>query len=532
MTKVTEMESIEDFNATQAAADQAQVEQKRDHATKKQIRGSSLLVSGSFISKAINFFAQILIVRYLDPTAYGAYAYALSIVTMAQTIAIFGLDRAVTRFIPIFHEEEDYDKVFGTLFMVVSVILSLGLIIAILYNVFSHLIGGRFIEDQQAVSLLLILIFLAPVQAIDELMIGLFAVFSSPSAIFFRKHVLGPGIKLGVAALTVFFAKDIFFFATSTLIVTTIVVIGYMFMLINMMRQIGLLEHFSLSKMNAPVKEILAFTIPLLTSELVFIAMSTSDAVMLEYFNGTIDVAASRAVLPTAQMNRLIMTGFATLFTPMAARMFARKDWEGINNLYWQTAIWIAVFTFPIFVVSFSLAEPITGLLYGPKYVALGSGPILAILSLGYYFQSALGFNGLTLKVYGKLRYIVTLNILAAVANVVANLILIPRYGALGAAIGTTGTLIIHNILKQTGLRMGTGISIFDPRYLRVYVIIFTSATGLLGVQYLFDIPVYASLVLAALVSLAVLRLNRHLLQVEEMFPEMLKIPFARWFLT
>ena len=531
MTKVTEMESIENYTDAQAA-EQARLEQKRDRATKKQIRGSSLLVSGSFISKVINFFAQILIVRYLDPTDYGAYAYALSIVTMVETIATFGLDRAVTRFIPIFHEEEDYDKVFGTLLMVFSVILSLGLSIAILYNMFSHLVGGRFIEDQQAVKLLLVLIFLAPVQAIDDLLIGLFAVFSSPSAIFFRKHVLGPGIKLGVAALTVFFAADIYFFATSTLIITTIVVSGYMLMLVNMMRQIGLLEHFNLSRINAPVKEILAFTIPLLTSELVFIAMSTSDAIMLEYFNGTIDVAASRAVLPTAQMNRLIMTGFATLFTPMAARMFARKDWEGINNLYWQTAIWIAVFTYPIFIVSFSLADPITKLLYGDKYVALGSGPILAILSLGYYFQSALGFNGLTLKVYGKLRYIVTLNILAAVANVAVNLVLIPRYGALGAAIGTTGTLIIHNILKQTGLKLGTGASIFEPRYIKVYIIIAVSAGALLGVQELLDLPIYASLVLAAITSLIVLRLNRHMLQVEDMFPELLKLPFARWFLT
>lgn len=531
MTKVTEMETTETYTDAQAA-EQAKLEKKRDRATKKQIRGSSLLVSGSFISKIINFFAQILIVRYLDPVAYGAYAYALSIVTMVQTIAIFGLDRAVSRFIPIFHEEEDYDKVFGTLFMVIGVILSLGLSLAFLYNAFSHLIGGRFIEDQQAVSLLMILIFLAPVQAMDELFIGLFAVFSSPSAIFFRKHVLGPGIKLGVAALTVFFAKDIFFFATSTLIVTTLVVIGYMFILIKMLRDIGLLEHFSLRRMNAPVKEILMFTIPLLTSEMVFIAMHTSDAILLEYFNGTVDVAALRAVLPTAHMNRLIMTGFTTLFTPMAARMFARKDWEGINNLYWQTAVWIAVFTYPIFVVSFSLADPITQLLYGDKYVALGSGPILAILSLGNYFQSALGFNGLTLKVYGKLRYIVTLNVVAAVANVAVNLLLIPRYGALGAAIGTTGTLIIHNILKQTGLRMGTGISIFDPRYIRVYIIIAVSSGLVLGVQELFHLPVYVSLVLAAISSLVVLRMNRHLLQVESTFPELLKLPLAKWFLV
>jgi hypothetical protein len=98
----------------------------------------------------------------------------------------------------------------------------------------------------------------------------------------------------------------------------------------------------------------------------------------------------------------------------------------------------------------------------------------------------------------------------------------------LGAAVGTTGTLIIHNILKQAGLRLGTGISLFDQRYFRVYVIIGSSALGLLLFQLLTSAPVYISLVLAGLVSLMVIRLNRHLLNVNQTFPELLRLPLMR----
>jgi len=59
----------------------------------------------------------------------------------------------------------------------------------------------------------------------------------------------------------------------------------------------------------------------------------------------------------------------------------------------------------------------------------------MAMLAFGYYFNAATGQNGLTLKVLGKLRYIVTVDILAAVINLAFNLILIPRYGAIGAAV-------------------------------------------------------------------------------------------------
>ena len=94
---------------------------------RRQLRGSSLLLLGQIFSKGANFATQILIVRYLSQSDYGAFAYALSIVALAHSFTTFGLDRAVTRFVPIYHEQQDYNRLFGTLLMVVGTILSVGL---------------------------------------------------------------------------------------------------------------------------------------------------------------------------------------------------------------------------------------------------------------------------------------------------------------------------------------------------------------------------------------------------------------------
>ena len=69
--------------------------------TRRQIRGSSLLLAGRFVSVGINFAAQVLVVRYLSTQNYGAWAYALAVVALGQSFATFGLDRATTRFVPI-----------------------------------------------------------------------------------------------------------------------------------------------------------------------------------------------------------------------------------------------------------------------------------------------------------------------------------------------------------------------------------------------------------------------------------------------
>jgi O-antigen/teichoic acid export membrane protein len=498
-------------------------------ATRRQIRGSSMLLAGRLLSKGVNFAVQVMIVRYLSKADYGAFAYALSIVSLGQSLATFGLDRAITRFVPIYHEQRDYGKLFGTIVMVMSTILSLGLAIALLLNAFQGFIGQSFIDDQEALALLLTLIFLAPVQAIDELLVGLFAVFASPRAIFFRKYVLAPGLKVAVVLVLILGHSSVFFLASGYLAAGVVAVAICAVILFRMLRDQGLFQHFNLGTMSMPWREVFSFTIPLLTSDLVYMVMNTMDAVVLERSGGVADVAALRAVQPTAAMNQLVLASFATLFTPLAARMFARDDREGINNLYWQSAIWIAVFSFPIFAMTFSLAHPMTVLLYGARYEQ--SAIILALLSFGYYFNAALGSNGLTLKVYGKLRYIVTLNIMAAVVNLGAILLLIPRYGAFGAAIGTCGTLIVHNILKQTGLRLGTGINIFDWRYFRVYLVISLSALGLLLVQSLTSASAVVSIVLAAVASLVVFMFNRRLLDVSQTFPELLRIPLMRYIL-
>ncbi|MGH3924792.1 MAG: polysaccharide biosynthesis C-terminal domain-containing protein, partial [Pseudonocardiaceae bacterium] len=227
---------------------------------------------------------------------------------------------------------------------------------------------------------------------------------------------------------------------------------------------------------------------------------------------------------------QVVFTSFMLLFTPLAARLFARDDREGISELYWQTAIWLAIFSFPIFALTSSLAHPITVMVYGARYES--SAPYLALMSVGYYFNAALGFNGLTLKVFGILRYIVVLNLGATLVNLGLNFLLIPRYGALGAAVGTCGTLIVHNILKQIGLRLGTGIDIFDWRYLRIYLVIAASAVTLWQVQVWASPSAVVAVGLAALASLVVLRVGRSQLDIAEIFPELLRLPLARFLLA
>ncbi|MBD3376192.1 oligosaccharide flippase family protein [candidate division KSB1 bacterium] len=495
-------------------------------SVRKQIRGSSLLMIGRFLSVGLNFASQVILVRYLTQANYGAWTYALSLVAFFRPISSLGLRHSISRFVPIYHEQEKFAKLFGTIALTLGTILVVGgSIIAIMYaspETLSHMIKG----DGQPVTLILIMIFLVPLEAMDAMLIALFASFSSPKAIFFRKYVVAPGFKLLVVLSMLMLHASVVFLAIGYVLATLLGILFYGILMVRLLAQEGLLEKMHGSRISLPVKEIVTFSIPLLTSDLVAILMHSTDTLILGYYHSTVQVAQYRVILPAAHFNKMAMDSFALLYMPLTARLFAQANNKGINELYWKTAIWISIISFPIFLVTFSIAKPLTVTLYGQAYQA--SWVFLTLLAFAYYFNASLGFNGLTLKVVGKLRYIVGLNIFVAILNVIGNFIFIPRYGAMGAAMTTAGSMIVHNILKQFGLRLISGVKMFDKTFLGYYVLLYGLAFMVLLIQLFFDLNIIASLIIVSVVSALVFHQSKHHLNMEENFPELMKLPLLK----
>ena len=495
-------------------------------ATRKQIRGSSLLLGGRFISLGINFAIQIMIVRYLSKADYGAWAYVISLVSLGVSVATFGLDRSITRFIPIYDEEKAYDKLWGTIVMVTGTILSISLGLILLVYGLHNLLTGSLISNEQAISLLLIMVFWVPIQALDGLTTGLFAVMAKPRAIFFRKNILGPILRLVVVLLLVFSGASIVFLATGFVVAGAIIVGLYSVFLYRTVRKEGLLDRLNWATLELPWREVFGFTVPLLASDLLYMVINTTDALLVGHYNGAEGVGALRVILPAATLNLLVFSSFTLLFTPVAARLFARDDTSGIGHLYWQTSAWIAVLTFPIFALTFSLSEPLTATLFGQRYE--GSATYLSLLALAYYFNAALGFNGLTLKVFGKVKFIVVISILAAAVNLALNFALVPGYGVLGAAIATSSTLIVHNLLKQWGMWKGTGIAFFEREHAPVYASVALSAGALFALHEVFGPSIWVAVPLAAIASLIVVLTSRNILRAGDTFPELARFRIIR----
>lgn len=499
-------------------------------ATKQHIRGSSLLLAGRFISLAVNFAIQVVTVRALAKADYGAFAYALALVSFGATLTVFGLDKTISRFVPIYQEHKDYDRMFGTILMMLASIVALGIGLVLITFGLQDLIYTTLVKDAHVVALILLLISLSPLQAMDSLLGSMLTIFAGSRAVFLRRFLLNPGLKLTVVLGVMLAHGDAFMMAAGYLLAGVLGIAVYAVVLLRVMQQQGLFAHFHWHSIRMPVREIFGFSIPLLTTDLVFMLRTFMVVAILQYYYASTDVAEFRAVLPVAGLNMLVYESFTFLYMPAASRMFARKEFGGISDLYWQSATWIAVASFPVFAVTFALAQSLTHLLFGQQYSS--AGILLSVLAVGFYVNAALGFNAFTLRVYGRVRAIVVIDLLAVIASVIICLLVIPRYGALGAAVAASATLVIHNILNQIGLGLKTDIAIFEWHYLRTYLSIIAASMGLLLIQVLLAPPIYVSLLLAAAFSLLLLYLNRGVLDVAHTFPELLRLPFMRHLLV
>jgi O-antigen/teichoic acid export membrane protein len=421
----------------------------------------------------------------------------------------------------VYQERGEYQKVFGSLIMMVSSVFLLGFFLVLLVFGLRGWIAESLVSDPLAVKLLLLLALLTPIQAMDSLLVGMLAIFSKPNSIFFRRYILSPSLRLSVVLLLMVLRSDVYFLSVGFVLAEAFGLAVYYGILMHDLRKQELWKHFDIRKIKFPIKEVFGFSVPLFISSFVFILRTHLVVVLLEYLRSTLDVAAYRAVQPVADSNTNVIQSFALLFMPTMARLVTRQDEQAIDDLYWQSAVWITVITFPIFLLTFSLARPLTLFLFGERYA--GSGWIMAVLAVGYYFNAALGFNADTLRIYGRLRYTVIIDFVSLFIGVALNLILIPRYGAMGAAIGTCGTLVLYNILNHIGLKFATKINLFQWQYLRVYVSIALATLSLAILQKVLALPFYGGAVLAAIISLGILLINKNVLNLEQTFPELLR---------
>lgn len=478
---------------------------------------------GRVLGMTIGLVIQLLLVRVLSKEDFGGFAWALSIVTLVTAIIPLGLDRIDSRFMALADEEGDDRRLVGVLVTEALVITTLGSIVFLAVLAWHTRLAPGIAPSETAANLLVLLVLLAPLGALDAMVIKTFATFADARAVFFRRYLLEPGLRL-IVILAVYAAGAGVYGLTVGYVLASFVGLAiYIGMVVRLLSKLGVLGELH-GKVTLPVRAMVVEGVPMMASTLVYVVVTALPTLVLGATASAVEVASLRAVQPIASVSLAASGAFWVLYPPLVARQWRRGDRLGIRLGYWRTALWIAIVSYPGLLLGVAFAEPTTVTLLGHQYAT--SAPLLAVTALGFWFQSSTGFAPILLATAGRLRFLFWANIASLAIGIASSFWLIPRYQAWGAALAMTITLVLGNIVRQLGLR-GLPPGMADRRVARPFLVMVAGLILATLLQQVAHLGFVLAVLVSAAITLAALAVTLPYLDVANTFPELLKLPVA-----
>ncbi len=162
------------------------------------------------------------------------------------------------------------------------------------------------------------------------------------------------------------------------------------------------------------------------------------DIIMLGIFLGSTSVAIYSSASVIAITVFIIPQAASMVYFPMVSRISVSKSqtrYATIRSLYFKSVGTVLLITVPMSLVFILFPEKILYLLFQDKYLA--SAPVLRVLALWGIIRPWGNLSGAALEGLGKPNVNATLIWVATILNVTGNYILIPRMGAIGAAVAS-----------------------------------------------------------------------------------------------
>jgi len=189
---------------------------------------------------------------------------------------------------------------------------------------------------------------------------------------------------------------------------------------------------------------ILKVGVPLLVSGSLFLVISWTDTLMIGYFMDSTDVGVYRIAFKIATLITFIQFAVNSIAAPAIAEFYAKDDLPSLRKYAKQIGVINAVFAIPVAIFILVFAEPLLSL-FGAEYKT--GAFLLPILAVGQLVNALAGPVMYILNMTGKEKVSQRIMIWMTLVNIILNLLLIPSYGLLGAAIATTVSMVAWNII-------------------------------------------------------------------------------------
>lgn len=435
-------------------------------------RSGVFVFFGWIIDRGVRFGGRVIIARGFGKVDYGNIALGATILAMGSTVALLGLHAGVSRYLP---RDDSVEFKRGVILSATQIVLPAALVIGALLTTFAEPLAVIFFGSRTQAHLLRVFAFGIPFATFVKLTIDVIRGQQRSNAKIALENITVPVVQFfGIAvALTLGLGRvAVAWVYTVSYGAAALLAIYYL------RRYTPLFKPADATYIR---RELLKFSVPMLFTSVMFMLLSDIDTAMLGYFDTPSVIAEYNVAYPLSFLLVAILESLAFLFIPVLSRLHSDRHLEEMNNMYQLLTKWIIFLTTPAFLLFISYPEKIILITFGETYVAAATAMI--ILSTGFFVRTITGPNGATITAIGRTKLHLYDTSAVTMLNIVLNLILIPRYSYVGAAVATAVCYIALNVIYSYQVYAELGIVPVSNRTLRPLLGLF----GISTVAYVFS---------------------------------------------
>ncbi|HUV42531.1 MAG TPA: flippase [Patescibacteria group bacterium] len=418
---------------------------------------STISFSGNILGRGMGLIITLLLARLFGATLFGIYSLGQVIFNFSATIACFGLSYGAIRFVSTNLAKKDQARVKGALFEVSVIPLVLGTFIALILYLGAEKIALLYGKPELFRPLRLFAFgvpFFSLFQALSSATRG----FKTTKYTVLGEKIITPFLNICLIILFYYFGLKIFGMIGAYIMS---IIFGALFFLSSLKKLFPKIVMGEL-KPKFRTRKILKTSIPLTLSSTLFFLVAWTDIFMVGYFLPTVEVGVYRLTTLLSSQVIVFLLAINAIFTPFISEYHQGKKIKELESLYKVVTRWAFYFASLVFLI-IAIAPRELLQVFGENYI-LGKNSMIT-LAAGHLISAGVGSVGFILIMTGYQNWELINSLILFILTLATNIILIPRFGIIGAAIATAFSIGLINIVRLIEVYKTLKIQPFNLKY-------------------------------------------------------------------
>lgn len=411
-------------------------------------RRSSVSVLGSVFAAVTNVVLVVAITRGVDQRSAGLFFTATSLFLLLEVACRLGTTTGLVYFIPRLRVTGETDRLRPllrvALLPVVLASIGVAAVLAVAAPVLADGIGGGDTGggSGELVTALRVLAAFLPVAALYDAVTAATRGYQDMTPTVLVERIGRPLAQLVLVAGALLAGSSALLVpAWSVPYLAALVAAGWSLHRLHRL-------HTAAAGPAVPAREVAGefwrYTGPRILANVAQIGLQRLDIVLVGVLRGPVEAAVYAAATRFLVVGQLGSQAVSLVVQPTLAELLVRRDIDGTRTLYQLSTAWLISLTWPLYLLSAVLAPQLVGL-FGAGYSA-GSG-VIVVLAAAMLVATGCGMVDMLLTMAGKTSWNLGNVLLALAVNVGLDLLLIPRYGVMGAAVAWAVAIGLNNLL-------------------------------------------------------------------------------------